>query len=124
MLCGCSADLTGLKEMGLPWPEGSRLFADKVYTDYDYEDHLQAERKITFLPLRKGNLKRQHAPELAKEIRYARKRIETTFSQITAKLPHRLHAVRPEGFESKVMALFVAFAILIAHTENTQTHDG
>lgn len=124
LLCGCSHDLTGLKEMRLNLPEGSRLFADKIYTDYDYEDQLQKERQITFLPLRKPNLKRQHAPELAKEIRYARKRIETSFSQITAKLPHRLHAVTPEGFESKIMALFVACAILLAQVEKTQTNDG
>jgi hypothetical protein len=124
LLCGCSADLTGLKEMRLPLPAGSRLFADKIYTDYAYEDQLQADRKITFLPLRKGNLKPQHAPELAKQIRYTRKRIETSFSQVTAKLPHRLHAVTPEGFESKIMALFVACAILLAQTEKKQTDDG
>lgn len=110
--------------MRLNLPEGSRLFADKIYTDYDYEDQLQKERQITFLPLRKPNLKRQHAPELAQEIRYARKRIETSFSQITAKLPHRLHAVTPEGFESKIMALFVACAILLAQVEKMQTNDG
>lgn len=117
LLCGCSADLTGLKEMALALPKGSRLFADKAYTDYDYEEQLQKDKQITFLPLRKSNLKRQHEPELARTIRRARKRIETTFSEITAKLPHRLHAVTPEGFESKAMALFVAFAILAAHKE-------
>jgi hypothetical protein len=124
LLCGCSADLTGLKEMELALPKGSRLYADKAYTDYDYEDQLKQERQITFLPLRKGNHKRQHDPALAKEIRRARKRIETTFSEITAKLPHRLHAVTPAGFESKAMALFVAFAILAAHKEKQQTNDG
>jgi hypothetical protein len=33
LLCGCSADLTGLKEMELALPPGSRLYADKAYTD-------------------------------------------------------------------------------------------
>src|SRR5581483_5941663 len=77
----------------------------------------------TYRPLRKSNLKRQHEPELARTIRRARKRIETTFSEITARLPHRLPAVTPAGFESKAMALFVAFAILVAHQEKTQTND-
>lgn len=124
LLCGCSHDLTGLKEMAISLPEGSRLIGDKAYTDYDYEEWLLEKRKITFLPLRKGSHKRQHDPGLAKAIRYARKRIETTFSEIAAKLPRRLHAVRPAGFESKIMAIFVAFAILAAQNEKKQTKDG
>ena len=69
------------------------------------------------MPLRKSNHKRQYAKEVAKQVRRTRKRIETTFSHITAKLPRRLHAVKPAGFESKVMALFVAFAICCAEKE-------
>ncbi len=56
---------------------------------------------------------------MAPALSYGRKRIETTFSQIIAKLPRRIHAVRPPGFESKVMALFVAFAIWCAENEKT-----
>ncbi len=119
LLCGCSHDLTGLKEMQIALPPGSRLMGDKAYTDYDFEALLLKEKKITFLPLRKGIHKRQHDPELAKAIRRARKRIETTFSEIAAKLPRRLHARTPVGFESKIMAIFVAFAILSALNEKT-----
>ena len=122
--CGCSADLTGMKERTLSLPAGAVLYGDKAYTDYDYEEPLQSQRNITLLPIRKSNLKRQHAPDLAKSVRRGRKRIETTFSQITAKLPHRLRAVRPSGFESKVLALFVAFAIWCAKNEEQQTADG
>jgi len=124
LLCGCSHDLTGLKEMQIPLPAGSRLIGDKAYTDYDFEELLQKERQITFLPLRKGIHKRQHDPKLTKAIRYARKRIETTFSEIAAKLPRRLHAVRPAGFESKIMAIFVAFAVLSSLNGKRQTSDG
>jgi hypothetical protein len=117
LLCGCSHDLTGLKEMQIVLPPKSRLIGDKAYTDYDFEEQLQQDKQITFLPLRKRIHKRQHDPELAKAIRRARKRIETTFSEIAAKLPRRLHAVTAAGFESKAMAIFVAFAILSAHNE-------
>ena len=117
LLCGCSHDLTGMKEMALPLPAGATVYADKAYTDYAYEDQLQADRKITLLPIRKGNHKRQHAAEVAKTLSRRRKRIETTFSQITAKLPRRIHAVIPAGFESKVLATFVAFAIICAEKE-------
>ena len=105
--------------MAIRLPEGSILIGDKAYTDYAFEERLLADHQIRFLPLRKGIHKRQHAPELAKTLRRARKRIETTFSEITAKLPRRLHAVTPEGFESKVLAIFVAFAILAAEAAKT-----
>ena len=65
------------------------------------------------MPIRKDNSTRPHAAEVAQDLRRGRKRIETTFRQICAKLPRRIHAVRPTGFESKVLALFVAFAILV-----------
>ena len=117
LLCGCSGDLTGMKELMLALPAGARLYADKAYTDYKYEETLLKEKLLTFLPIRKSNHKRQYAKEVARQVSKTRKRSETTFSQITAKLPHRLHVVRPAGFESKVMALFVAFAICCAEQE-------
>ena len=85
---------------------------------------MQTTRQITLLPIRKSNLKRQHTAETARTLSRGRKRIETTFSQITAKLPHRLRAVTPSGFESKVLALFVAFAIWCVTNEKQQTPDG
>ena len=74
--------------------------------------------------MRKDIHKRQHDPKLARAIGRARKRIETTFSTIAAKLPRRLHAVTPAGFESKAMAIFVAYAIVSAHKEKRQTQVG
>lgn len=117
LLCGCSADRTGRKEMALALPPGSQLYADRAYTDYAFEEALLAEKQITFLPIRKSIHKRQHPDKVAKALRYGRKRIETTFSQVTAKLPRRIHAVRPSGFESKILAVFVAFAIWCAEKE-------
>ena len=124
LLCGCSADLTGLKEMVLALPPGSKLYADKAYSHYGDEDHLKAERAIELLPLRKPNLKRQHTKEVAKALSRGRKRIETTFSLIAAKLPRRIHAITAASFESKILATFVAFAILTAANEKQQTVGG
>jgi len=124
LLCGCSADLTGLKEMLLALPPGSKVYADKAYSDYGYEDRLKAERQIELLPLRKPNLKRQHPEAVAKALSRGRKRIETTFSQIAAKLPRRIHAITAASFESKILATFVAFAILTAANEKKQTVGG
>lgn len=111
-LCGCSADLIGMQEMTLDLPNGACLYGDKAYNDYDYEAALQREQNLTLLPIRKGNSKRPHTSQMAAQISYARKRIETTFSQVTAKFARRIAAVTEAGFESKIMAAFVAYAIL------------
>ena len=40
-----------------------------------------------------------------------RKRIETSFSQITNLFPKHIHAVTPQGFELKIICFILAFAI-------------
>jgi len=40
-----------------------------------------------------------------------RKRIETSFSQIAALLPKKIHAVTAQGLELKVVCFVLAFAI-------------
>jgi IS5 family transposase len=49
---GLEADVKVFKDLELNLPEGSILYADKAYTDYDYKDlleeiglHLKAQRK-------------------------------------------------------------------------------
>lgn len=112
LLCGCTADIKGLKELALDLPEGSVLYADKGYNDYAFEDSLQQEKGIRLLALRRSASKRPHEPGLAATIRKARKRIETTFSEVAAKFARHIHAVTEKGFEVKVVAAFVAYAIL------------
>ena len=112
LLCARSHDLTGCKEMTLPLPHGATLYADKAYNDYGFEDRLAQERGIKLQPIRKTNSKRHYAPQVAQIVSKARKRIETSFSQISALLPRKIHAVIPRGFEIKVMATFVVYAIL------------
>ncbi len=112
LLCARSHDLTGMKELALDLPKGAMLYGDKAYNDYKYEDRLAQEREITLRPIRKKNSKRQCEPEVAKTVSRTRNRIETTFSGISALLPRKIHAVTQRGFEIKVMATFVAYAIL------------
>jgi hypothetical protein len=42
-----------------------------------------------------------------------RKRIETSFSQIVALFPKKIHAVTSGGFELKIVCFILAFAIQI-----------
>ena len=43
-----------------------------------------------------------------------RKRIETTFSEITAWMNKKIHAVTPQGFLLKVQLFIFAFALVLA----------
>ena len=99
------------QEMTLDMPEGAQLYGDKAYNDYEYEATLRSKQNLTLLPIRKGSKATAHAC-LAAQISQVRKRIETTFSQITGKWTRRIAAVTDAGFESKIMATFVAYAIL------------
>ena len=111
LAAGSEADVTIFKELGLDLlPEGSIIFADKAYTDYDYEDLLE-EVGVHLKAQRKKNSKRQmRAWEefLGKPIRQY---IETVFSQLTSLFPKKLHAVTPRGFELKIVCFLLAFSI-------------
>ncbi len=113
LLCGCSHDLIGLAELRLDLPEGSKLLADKGYTSYKIEDGLLQAESIHLLALRKCNSKRKRTDAVERAIRKGRKRIETTFSQVSTRLARRIHAVTAAGLESKVWAAFVAYAITL-----------
>ena len=97
LLCGCSSDLRGMKEMALNLPAGSVLYDDKAYNDYGYEQHLQEQQKLTLLPIRK----RPHAEEIAAQIRRIRKRIETKFSQVQCAWLGALQRSPKQGLRAK-----------------------
>ena len=92
-------------------PKGSRLYGDRIYTDYEQEDLLQEAAELGLVPLRKKNSTRAVAPWVTFVRKYVRKRVETTASQINALLPKSIHAVTSKGFELKVMLFVLAFAI-------------
>jgi hypothetical protein len=104
------ADVTIFKELELDLPEGSIIYADKGYTDYDYEDLLE-EVSMHLKAQRKKNSKRQMPAWeefLGKPIRQY---IETVFSRLTSFFPKKLHAVTPRGFELKIVCFLLAFSI-------------
>ena len=66
---------------------------------------------VRLLACRKRNAKRAHQPYQAYLKQHYRKRIETTFSQITGFFPKKLHAVTAEGFILKLILLIFAFTL-------------
>jgi len=103
---GGFGDVDALKYYAYELPDGSIIYADKAYNDYEIEDLLQEVDHIKLIPIRKKNSKRALPPSISFVQRYHRKRVETAGSLIEQLLPKSIHAVTSQGFELKV-ALFV-----------------
>lgn len=108
---GSEADITAFKRFQLDLlPEGSKIYGDKAYTHYAYEDFL-IELGIQLVPRRKRNAKRQHSATQSYILNSKRKRIETVFSCITKEFPRRIHAVTERGFLMKLILFILAFSV-------------
>ena len=103
---GSFGDVDALKYYAYDLPNGSIIYADKAYNDYEIEDVLQEVEHIQLLPIRKKNSKRALSPSISFVQSYHRKSVETAGSLIAQLLPKSIHAVTSQGFELKV-ALFV-----------------
>jgi Transposase DDE domain len=107
---GSEADVRVFKDLELDLPEGSIIYADKAYTDYDYEDLLK-EVDLHLNAQRKKNSKRPlpvWEEFLGKPIRQY---IETVFSRLTSFFPKKIHAVTPRGFELKIVCFLLSYSI-------------
>jgi hypothetical protein len=103
---GGFGDVDALKYYAYELPDGSIIYADKAYNDYEIEDLLKEVDHIQLIPIRKKNSKRALPPYISFVQRYHRKRVETAGSLIEQLLPKSIHAVTSQGFALKV-ALFV-----------------
>jgi hypothetical protein len=108
---GGFGDVDALKYYAYELPDGSIIYADKAYNDYEIEDLLKEVEHLHLIPIRKKNSKRALPPYSSFVQSYHRKRVETAGSLIAQLLPKSIHAVTAQGFELKV-ALFVIAASL------------
>ena len=106
---GSCADVKAFKELILDLPEGSVIYGDKAYTDYEEEDLLAEAAGIELKPQRKENAKRRFSKCMEYIIDKQRKMVETVFGGIARLFPKHVHAITSKGFEIKV-ALFVCAA--------------
>jgi hypothetical protein len=111
MLPGCYHDIDGMKNMFFNLPEESTVYGDSAYTDYNYEQVCEEAESIKLMVARKSNSKQPHQPWENFLIADSRKRIETTFSQISSMFPKRIHAVTIDGFLMKVILFIFVFTI-------------
>jgi transposase len=105
-------DITAFRSLPLDLPRDAEICADAAYTDYLFEDTLAQVTGVQLIAHRKCNSKRQHPGWVAYLSDHARKRVETTFSQIAACFGRSIHAVTPRGFELKVFLAVLAYAII------------
>jgi hypothetical protein len=110
-LPGRRHDSNALKQMPLLVPPGSKIYADSAYTNYSIEQMLKDAENIDLLVQRKSNSTKKHEPYMDFLISYMRKRIETTFSEISNFLPKKIHAVTEYGFLLKVVIFIFGYAI-------------
>lgn len=108
---GSYHDITAFQSMNIDLPPGSELYADSAYTDYELEDYYKELEQIHLLVVRKSNSKRPDHPAVQYLKKIMRKRIETTFSEITAFFPRKIHAVTIQGFILKVVLFIFAYTL-------------
>ncbi len=107
---GSEADVRVFKDLNLDLPQGSTIFADKAYTDYDYEDLLEEVGLRLKAQRKKNSTRPMPAWEefLGKPIRQY---IQTVFGRLTSLFARKIHAVTPRGFELKIVWFLLAFSI-------------
>jgi hypothetical protein len=82
---GSFGDVDALKSYTYELPDGSIIYADKAYNDYEIEDLLKEIEDIQLLPMRKKNSRKSGAQKAALCRR----------SSMTAPAPHFLHFTPP-----------------------------
>lgn len=106
---GSVHDNTAFQAMPIDLPAQSQLYADSAYTNYEMEDLYAEHESISLMSERKSNAKRSDHPARAFLKKEYRKRIEVTFSEITARFPQKIHALTPEGFILKIILFICAY---------------
>lgn len=108
---GGFSDVDALKYYVYELPDGSIIYADKAYNDYEIENLLKEVDHIDLVPMRKKNSKRALPPSVTFVQSYYRKMVETAGSLIEQLLPKSIHAVTSQGFELKVALFVIAYSL-------------
>lgn len=108
---GSFADVKSLRIFPFDLPEGSVVYADRAYNDYEVEDLLLEVENIQLSAMRKSKSTRPVAGYVQFLQHHKRKVIETTGSLISQLLPKSIHAVTAKGFELKAMLFVLALSV-------------
>lgn len=96
------SDIRAMQSMHYDLPDKSINTSDSGFTSYELEDILWEAQQIKHDTVRKSNSKRTEPPYVKYLKDQFRKYIETVISNITRKIPTRIHATTFEGFLLKL----------------------
>ncbi len=109
---GSYSEHSALARLDFDLPKGSIVWQDSGFTDYEWEDFYQQVEQIEFATQRKKNSKRGDSFVDAMAKKQNRKRIEISFSEITARFARKIHAVTIEGFQYKIFLTIMAYSLI------------
>lgn len=110
LTAGSENDCKAFDRFALNLPEGSTIYADAIYTNYEIEDLLLETCNIKLNSQRKANSKRPRSGCTEYIIKALRKKIETGFSVLTYLFPKTIHATTDKGFALKCASFIGAFS--------------
>lgn len=103
-------DSKGMTTLAMNLPKGSRNMNDSGYTNYEFEDLILECENIWHDTVRKSNSKKIEPFYRTFYKGCKRKVIENIFSQITSRIPRRIHATSLKGFILKIKLFVWCFA--------------
>ena len=102
-----------LEDLSLVVKAGSVIIADKGYISEPLAEKLKAQGQ-TLLALKRKNARQPYTPTLRQEIFRQRRRIETTFSQLSEQLhSQRVLTKSFAGLSSRLITKFLAFNLCL-----------
>ena len=104
---GATSDIVVARSFKFDLAKGSKIHADKGYTDYQFEDHLEFSKQVHLLARRKSNAKRKDRG-MCKKIR---RMAESSFSSIVGDFARKIHATTAFGFELKIVLFIFAYSM-------------
>lgn len=110
-LPGGAHDSRAFNLLDFDLPEGSVIYGDSAYTDYDTEDNFKEQMGVDLMPQRKKSSQRGYDYPVKLRVDIMRKRIETVFSEINQLLPKKIHAVTFKGFLLKIFCFVAGYTI-------------
>ena len=111
IVAGSVHDNTAFQAMNINLKEGAQLYGDSAYLHYELEDLYEECELVELLADRKKNSTRKDHPSMVFWKKQIRKRVETTFTEITNEFPKKIHAVTAEGFLLKVIAFIFSYTL-------------
>jgi hypothetical protein len=110
MMPGRENDFGALQRLPLQVAPESSIYMDANYTHYQSEEDAFDAEAISLKAARKSNSTKKDEPHARFLKTIMRKGIETTFSELKAKMLRSIHAVTEKGFLLKVALFVIAFA--------------